>query len=84
MELQGRKGLVDTGKSSRTWSVPTVSLGLAVLNQIAGGVVASGPLVVPPPRGFACPHTAGIARMGMCGCTAWSCPCTTLRRSAWQ
>ena len=33
MELEGRKGLVDTGKSSRTWSVPTVSLRLAVLNR---------------------------------------------------
>ena len=32
MELEGRKELVDTGKSSRTWSVPTVSLCLAVLN----------------------------------------------------
>ena len=26
MELEGRKELVDTGKSSSTWSVPTVSL----------------------------------------------------------
>ena len=33
MELQGRKELVDTEKSSRTWSVPTVSLRLAVLNR---------------------------------------------------
>ena len=32
MELEGRKELVGIGKSSRTWSVPTVSLGLAVLN----------------------------------------------------
>ena len=32
MELEGRKGLVDTGKSSRTWSVHTVSLRLAILN----------------------------------------------------
>ena len=32
MELEGRKELVDTGKSSRTWSVPTISLRLAVLN----------------------------------------------------
>ena len=32
MELEGRKELVDTGKSSRMWSVPTVSLCLAVLN----------------------------------------------------
>ena len=32
MELEGRKELVDTGKSSGTWSVPTVSLRLAVLN----------------------------------------------------
>ena len=36
MELEGRKELVDTGKSSRTWSVPTVSLGLAVLNVFQG------------------------------------------------
>ena len=32
MELEGRKELVDTGKSSRTWSVPTVFLRLAILN----------------------------------------------------
>ena len=32
MELEGRKELVDTGKSSRTWSVPTVSLRLAVFS----------------------------------------------------
>ena len=36
MELEGRKELVDTGKSSRTWSVPTVSLPLAVLNVFRG------------------------------------------------
>ena len=36
MELEGRKELVDTGKSSRTWSVPTVSLCLAVLNVFQG------------------------------------------------
>ena len=36
MELEGRKGLVDTGKSRRTWSVPTVSLRLAVLNVFKG------------------------------------------------
>ena len=36
MELEGRKGLVDTGKSSRTWSVPTVSLCLAILNVFQG------------------------------------------------
>ena len=36
MELEGRKELVDTGKSSRTWSVPTVSLRLAVLNGFQG------------------------------------------------
>ena len=35
-ELEGRKELVDTGKSSRTWSVPTVSLRLAVLNVFQG------------------------------------------------
>ena len=36
MELEGRKELVDTGKSSRTWSVPTVLLRLAVLNVFQG------------------------------------------------
>ena len=36
MELEGRKELVDTGKSSRTWSVPTVSRHLAVLNVFQG------------------------------------------------
>ena len=36
MELEGRKGLVDTGKSSRMWSVPTVCLRLAVLNVFQG------------------------------------------------
>ena len=36
MELEGRKELVDTRKSSRTWSVPTVSLGSAVLNVLQG------------------------------------------------
>ena len=36
MELEGRKELVDTGKSRRTWSVPTVSLRLAVLNVFEG------------------------------------------------
>ena len=32
MELEGGKEFVDTGKSSHTCSVPTVSLRLAVLN----------------------------------------------------
>ena len=36
MELEGRKELVDTEKSSRTWSVPTVALRLAVLNVFQG------------------------------------------------
>ena len=36
MELEGRKELVDTRKSSRTCSVPTVSLGSAVLNVFQG------------------------------------------------
>ena len=36
MELEGRKELVDTGKSSRTCSVPTVCLRLAVLNVLQG------------------------------------------------
>ena len=36
MELEGRKELVDTGKSSRMCSVPTASLRLAVLNVLQG------------------------------------------------
>ena len=36
MELEGRKELIDTGRSSRTWSVPTASLCLAVLNVFHG------------------------------------------------
>ena len=36
MELEGRKELLDTGKSSRMWRVPTVSLCLAVLNVFRG------------------------------------------------
>ena len=32
MELKSHQELVDMGKSSHTWSVPTVTLGLAVLN----------------------------------------------------
>ena len=36
MELEGRKGVVDTGKPSRPWSVPTVSLRWAVLNVFEG------------------------------------------------
>ena len=36
MELEGRIELVDTGKSSGTWSVPTVSLRLAALNVFQG------------------------------------------------
>ena len=36
MELEGRKELVDTGKSGRRCSVPTVSLRLAVLNVFQG------------------------------------------------
>ena len=36
MELEGRKELVNTGKSSHTCSVPTVSLRLAVLNVFQG------------------------------------------------
>ena len=34
MELEGRKELVDTGKSSCMWSVPTASLRLVVLNVL--------------------------------------------------
>ena len=36
MEVEGRKELVDTGKSSRTCSAPTLSLSLAVLNVFQG------------------------------------------------
>ena len=36
MELEGRKELVDTGKSSRAWSACTVPLHLAVLNGFQG------------------------------------------------
>ena len=36
MDLEGRKELVDTGKSRRTWIVATVSLHLAVLNGFQG------------------------------------------------
>ena len=36
MELEDRKELVDTGKSSRTWNLPTVFLRLAVLNVFQG------------------------------------------------
>ena len=36
MEVEGRKELVDTGQSSRTWNVPTVSLCLAFLNAFQG------------------------------------------------
>ena len=36
MELEGRKELVDTGKSSRTCSVPILSLRLAILNVFHG------------------------------------------------
>ena len=36
MELEGRKEPVDTGKSSGTCSVPTVSLRLAVFNVFQG------------------------------------------------
>ena len=35
-ELEGCKGLVDMGKSGRTWRVPTVSLCLAVLHGFQG------------------------------------------------
>ena len=36
MELEVRKELIDTGKSRRTWSVPTVPLHLPVLNVFQG------------------------------------------------
>ena len=37
MELEGRKGLVDMGKSRRTWSVPAASLCLAVFLNVFQG-----------------------------------------------
>ena len=40
MELEGRKELVDTGKSSRTWSVPTVPLRLALFHALFGPKMA--------------------------------------------
>ena len=48
MELEGRKGLVDTGKSRRTWSVPAASLCLAVFLNVFQGffgpkMAVSGP-----------------------------------------
>ena len=36
VELKGTRGLLDTVKSSRTWSVATVSLRLAVLTRFGG------------------------------------------------
>ena len=36
MELKGTRGLFDTVKSSRTWSVAIVSLRLAVLTRFGG------------------------------------------------
>ena len=36
MELESRKEFGDPGKSSRTWSVPTVSLRLAILHVFQG------------------------------------------------
>ena len=36
VELKGTRGLSDTMKSSRTWSVATVSLRLAVLTRFGG------------------------------------------------
>ena len=36
MELEGRKELVNTGKSSRTWCLPIVSFHLAILNGFQG------------------------------------------------
>ena len=36
VELEGKKGLLGTGQSRRTWSVATVSLRLAVLSGFRG------------------------------------------------
>ena len=59
MELEGRKELVYTGKSSRTWLVTTVSLCLAVLNVFHGffgaKMVVFGPkLQLLKPRSATC------------------------------
>ena len=64
MELEGRKELVDTGKSSRTWSVPTVSLRLAVLNVFQGffgpKMAVFGPkLQLLKPRSATCESRSG-------------------------
>ena len=37
MELEGPRGLFDTGKSNYMWRVATISLCLAVLNRFLGG-----------------------------------------------
>ena len=59
MELEGRKELVDTGMSGRRWSVPTISLRLAVLNVFKGlfgpKIAAFGPkLQFLKPRSATC------------------------------
>ena len=47
MELEGRKELVDRGKSSRTCNVPTVSLRWAVLNVFYGFLSPKMPVFGP-------------------------------------
>ena len=73
VELEGRKELIDTGKSSRTWGVPTVSLGLAVLNVF---------------QGFFCPKMAAFgpklqflkSRSATCESRSWLPPIDFLRK----
>ena len=54
MELEGRKELVDKGQSRRTWSVPTVSLRLAVLNVFQGFFGPKLAVFVPKLRSATC------------------------------
>ena len=69
MELEGRKELVDMGKSSRRCSVPTVSLRLAVLNVFQGffgpKMAVFGHLRIPFPAA-----TVEFLAQTLCDCTS--------------
>ena len=72
VELKGTRGLFDTVKSSRTWSIATVSLRLAVLTRFWGcfgpkkavlghkmcSFGRAPPDLVPPPRAATGPFLA--------------------------
>ena len=67
MELEGRKEVVDTGKSSRTWSVPTVSLLLAVFNVFQG--------FLSPKMAVSCPKLPFLKlRSATCESRSWPPP----------